>query len=103
MHVQAVGHVVVEDGKQRRQGNEATVEFNAPDPVSTLKNSRFLNGALKKGKRGLTGLAPFLESPHLIPGTAAAPKQLKSSRLNELLEMQLERVPVCFRQLECVG
>jgi hypothetical protein len=37
MNVKAVGHVVVEDGKQRRQGNEATVEFNAPDPVSTLK------------------------------------------------------------------
>jgi len=37
LHVQAVGHVVVEDGKQRRQGNEATVEFDAPDPLSTLK------------------------------------------------------------------
>ncbi len=37
MHVRAVGHVVVEDGKQRRQGNEATVEFDAPDPISTLK------------------------------------------------------------------
>ena len=37
MNVKAVGHVVVEDGKQRRQGNEATVDFSAPDPVSTLK------------------------------------------------------------------
>jgi hypothetical protein len=37
MHVRAVGHVVVEDGKQRRQGNEATVEFDSPDPVGTLK------------------------------------------------------------------
>jgi hypothetical protein len=37
MHVRAAGHVVVEDGKQRRQGNEATVEFDAPDPISTLK------------------------------------------------------------------
>lgn len=37
MHVRAVGHVVVEDGTQRRQGNEATLEFDAPDPLSTLK------------------------------------------------------------------
>lgn len=37
MNVKAVGHVVVEDGKQRRQGNEATVEFDVPDPLSTLK------------------------------------------------------------------
>jgi len=37
MHVRAAGHVVVEDGKQRRQGNEATVDFDAPDPTSTLK------------------------------------------------------------------
>jgi len=37
MNVKAVGHVVVEDGKQRRQGNEATVEFSAADPLSTLK------------------------------------------------------------------
>jgi hypothetical protein len=37
MIVKAVGHVVVEDGKQRRQGNEATVEFSDPDPISTLK------------------------------------------------------------------
>jgi hypothetical protein len=36
MHVKAVGHVIIEDGKQRRQGNEATVEFDAADPVSTL-------------------------------------------------------------------
>jgi len=36
MHIQAVGHVIIEDGKQRRQGNEATVEFDAPDPVATL-------------------------------------------------------------------
>jgi len=36
LHVKAVGHVVVEDGKQRRIGNEATVEFDAPDPVATL-------------------------------------------------------------------
>jgi hypothetical protein len=36
MHVQAVGHVIIEDGTQRRQGNEATVEFDAPDPVATL-------------------------------------------------------------------
>jgi hypothetical protein len=37
MNVKAVGHVVVEDGKQRRQGNEASVEFSNPDPMSTLK------------------------------------------------------------------
>jgi len=37
MNVKAVGHVVVEDGKQRRQGNEASVEFSDPDPMSTLK------------------------------------------------------------------
>ena len=37
MNVKAVGHVVVEDGKQRRQGNEATVDFSDPDPLSTLK------------------------------------------------------------------
>jgi len=37
MHVRAVGHVVVEDGKQRRQGAEATVEFDAADPIATLK------------------------------------------------------------------
>jgi len=36
MHVKAVGHVIIEDGKQRRQGNEATAEFDAPDPVATL-------------------------------------------------------------------
>jgi hypothetical protein len=36
MKVRAVGHVVVEDGKQRRQGNEATAEFDAADPLSTL-------------------------------------------------------------------
>ena len=37
MHVHAVGHVIVEDGKQRREGTEATVNFDAADPVSTLK------------------------------------------------------------------
>ena len=37
LHIQAVGHVVVEDGKQRRLGSEATVEFDAPDPMATLK------------------------------------------------------------------
>jgi hypothetical protein len=37
MNVKAVGHVVVEDGKQRRQGNEATVDFSDPNPLSTLK------------------------------------------------------------------
>ena len=36
LHVKAIGHVVVEDGKQRRNGNEATVEFDAPDPAATL-------------------------------------------------------------------
>jgi len=37
MHVRAVGHVLVEDGKQRRQGNEASVEMDAADPLSTLR------------------------------------------------------------------
>jgi hypothetical protein len=37
LHVRAVGHVVVEDGMQRRLANEATVEFDAADPASTLK------------------------------------------------------------------
>jgi len=37
MHVQAAGHVVIEDGKQRRMANEATIEFDAADPVATLK------------------------------------------------------------------
>ena len=37
MKVRAVGHVVVEDGRQRRQGNEATAEFDAPEPLATLK------------------------------------------------------------------
>jgi hypothetical protein len=37
LHVHASGHLVIEDGKQRRQGNEATIEFDAADPVSTLK------------------------------------------------------------------
>jgi len=37
LHMRAIGHVIVEDGKQRREGIEATVEFDAADPVSTLK------------------------------------------------------------------
>jgi len=37
LHVHASGHLVIEDGKQRRQGNEATIEFDAADPVSTIK------------------------------------------------------------------
>jgi hypothetical protein len=36
LHIRAVGHVIVEDGRQRRQGNEATVEFDAPDPLASL-------------------------------------------------------------------
>ena len=36
LHIRAVGHVLVEDGKQRRQGNEATVEIDAPDPIASL-------------------------------------------------------------------
>jgi hypothetical protein len=39
LHVHASGHLVVEDGKQRRQGNEATIEFDAADPAATLKFS----------------------------------------------------------------
>jgi hypothetical protein len=54
MNVKAVGHVVVEDGKQRRQGNEATVEFDAPDPLS-FENSRFPQ---RVGKR-VYGSGPF--------------------------------------------
>jgi len=37
LHIKAVGHVVIEDGKQRRLGNEATVEFDATDPFATLE------------------------------------------------------------------
>jgi hypothetical protein len=37
LHMRAIGHVIVEDGTQRREGIEATVEFDAADPVSTLK------------------------------------------------------------------
>ena len=37
LHVKAVGHVVIEDGKQRREGTEATVEFDAPDPIATVR------------------------------------------------------------------
>jgi len=39
LHVHASGHLVIEDGKQRRLGNEATIEFDAADPVSTIKFS----------------------------------------------------------------
>jgi hypothetical protein len=37
LHMRAIGHVIVEDGKRRREGTEATFEFDAADPVSTLK------------------------------------------------------------------
>jgi hypothetical protein len=37
LHMRAIGHVIVEDGKQRREGTEATVEFDVADPISTLK------------------------------------------------------------------
>jgi hypothetical protein len=37
LHMHAIGHVIVEDGVQRREGAEATVDFDAADPVSTLK------------------------------------------------------------------
>jgi len=37
LHLQLSGHLLIEDGKQRRLGNEATIEFDAPDPIATLK------------------------------------------------------------------
>ena len=37
LHMRAIGHVIIEDGAQRREGIEATVEFNAADPASTIK------------------------------------------------------------------
>jgi len=37
LHMRAIGHVVIEDGVQRREGSEATVEFDAAEPASTIK------------------------------------------------------------------
>jgi hypothetical protein len=35
--MRAIGHVIIEDGTQRREGIEASVEFDATDPASTIK------------------------------------------------------------------
>ena len=40
LHVHATGHVVIEDGTERRESDEATIEFDAPDPLRTLKLGR---------------------------------------------------------------
>jgi len=37
LRMRAIGHVVIEDGTQRREGSEATVEFDAAEPASTIK------------------------------------------------------------------
>src|SRR5580765_7067066 len=42
-------------------------------------------------------------SSDLIPGTFPTPEKLEAAGLNELPQVQLQRIPICLRQCQRIG